>query len=270
LVLCVPPPLTPPHPNSGLPEFGTLSGRSRMNPTSDGEGKAPGMRLNPCQTKLLGRAHEPERAAAVCRDRARDGAVLAGAACLAQRILCRLSGHRRQWRDAAFDRARRGAHRRHPAAFSGSTRRARRRRTMARPGDGACRAHEACGRPRTAAPHDGRHGSAGLRSVRLQLHRLRERDFSEKRGAPQSMRAGRQGNRAHAQGAASGTGWRDLLPHCVHRVRCTRKTRRPDHPDCGNARETRRGRLSLADAPQQARLAKGDLAHRARSRRQRA
>jgi hypothetical protein len=36
-----PPPLAPPHPNSGLPEFGTQTGRSRINPTSAGEGNPP-------------------------------------------------------------------------------------------------------------------------------------------------------------------------------------------------------------------------------------
>src|SRR4029079_13677677 len=40
-----PPPLTPPHPNSGLPEFGTLSGRSRTMPTSAEEGNAPSLLL---------------------------------------------------------------------------------------------------------------------------------------------------------------------------------------------------------------------------------
>src|SRR6266446_8987372 len=34
---------SPPHPNSGLPEFGTLDGRSRVNPTSAGEGLGVGV-----------------------------------------------------------------------------------------------------------------------------------------------------------------------------------------------------------------------------------
>src|SRR2546423_12856528 len=34
---------SPPHPNSGLPEFGILSGRSQVNPTSAGEGLGVGV-----------------------------------------------------------------------------------------------------------------------------------------------------------------------------------------------------------------------------------
>jgi hypothetical protein len=34
---------SPPHPNSGSPEFGTLSGRSRIYPTSAGEGLGVGV-----------------------------------------------------------------------------------------------------------------------------------------------------------------------------------------------------------------------------------
>src|SRR6266699_7222726 len=34
---------SPPHPNSGLPEFGILDGRSRVYPTSAGEGLGVGV-----------------------------------------------------------------------------------------------------------------------------------------------------------------------------------------------------------------------------------
>src|SRR5258708_15477023 len=42
---------SPPHPNSGLPEFGILDGRSRVNPTSAGEGVGGGGRA--CEAPLV-------------------------------------------------------------------------------------------------------------------------------------------------------------------------------------------------------------------------
>src|SRR5262245_63743977 len=36
---------SPPHPNSGLPEFGTSTGRSRIDPTSAGEGLGVGVEV---------------------------------------------------------------------------------------------------------------------------------------------------------------------------------------------------------------------------------
>ena len=47
-------------------------------------------------------------------------------------------------------------------------------------------------------------GAAGLRPVRLQLRGLCRRDLRQEGGAAESLRAGRQGNRPHAQDALRG------------------------------------------------------------------
>ena len=89
-----------------------------------------------------------------------------------------------------------------PGVQVGGCGRRRRRRALARPDHAARRAHEACRRPAAAAPHDGGDGPAGLRPVRLRLQGLCGCAVHQERGAAEPVRAGRQGNRPHAEDAA--------------------------------------------------------------------
>ncbi len=59
--------------------------------------------------------------------------------------------------------------------------------------------HEARRRPPAPPQDDGRDGATGLRPVRLQLRGLFEPHRREERRAAEPLRAGRQGNRPHAQ-----------------------------------------------------------------------
>ena len=90
-----------------------------------------------------------------------------------------------------------------PGVQVGSGRR-RRRRALARPDHAARRAHEARRGPPAAPEDDGGDGPAGLRPVRLRLQGLRECAVQQERRAAEPLRAGRQGNRPHAEGAACG------------------------------------------------------------------
>ena len=135
-------------------------------------------------------------------------AVQRRAAGLAQRPV-RRPARARARRHAALARAGGGVaagrarFRRRCAAGPGHARTGR-RRAMARPGHGAHRTHEARRGPAAApAPHGG-DGATGLRTMRIQLSGLFRRDFFTKGRAAESLRARRQGNRPHAQGAAPG------------------------------------------------------------------
>ena len=75
------------------------------------------------------------------------------------------------------------------------------------------------GRP-LRAPHDGGDGAAGLRPVRLQLRGLCRRAVRQEGRAAEPVRAGRQGNRPHAQ------------------ERCTRRSARRRRPRRGAAAAT--------------------------------
>ena len=122
-------------------------------------------------------------------------AVHAGTARVARRILrCGAWPERQRHHGAAAARRRRTDGRRR------RRRGGRRRRALARPDDAACRAIEARRRPAAAPAHDGGHGPAGLRPVRLQLSGLRRRDLFQEGSKAQSVCAGRQGDAAHAQG----------------------------------------------------------------------
>ena len=83
------------------------------------------------------------------------------------------------------------------------------------------------------------------------------------------MRAGRQGNRPHAEGAAC----RDRLRAGARRAKAADAAAAPADEAAGArrhvARQSRRGDLRLAHAAQQAGLREGDLAHRIRSDRMR-
>ena len=148
--------------------------------------------------------------------------------------------------------------------------RGRRRRAMARPGHAARRAHEACRRPAAAPADDGGDGRNRTAASAATTAGLFRRDLLREGRAAESLRARRQGNRPHAQGAASRS-W------ATHR-RPGRQTAAPQRRRCNGcasrragpiARKPGRGGLSLAHAAQQAGLRKGDLARRDRSRRHR-
>ena len=61
-------------------------------------------------------------------------------------------------------------------------------------------------------PHDGGHGTTGLRTMRIQLSGLFQRYLRQKRGASESLRARRQGNRPDAQDAVRGV-WKFVADH---------------------------------------------------------
>ena len=153
-------------------------------------------------------------------------------------------------RRRCFRRAR--SPRRRPAQIP---RRRRRRRALARPGHGARRAHEACRRPSATPADDGRNGTTGLRTMRIHLSGLFRRHLLKKGRAAESLRARRQGNRPHAQGAASGARQRAGA----------RRRKTPDRPGGPQAcrcygcvgrragfftREPGRGGVSVAHTPQ--------------------
>ena len=126
-----------------------------------------------------------------------------GAARVAERLLRRPRVARRRGRHRAVARAERRADagRRHERI----RRHRRRRSAVARPDPAARRAHDARRRPPAAPPDDGGDGAAGLRPVRLQLRGLFEPHRHQERRAAEPVRAGRQGNRPHAEVAVRGT-----------------------------------------------------------------
>ena len=94
----------------------------------------------------------------------------------------------------------------------GGGRRGRRRRALARPDDSNKRKNETRRGTPAPPPHDGGHGPTGLRTMRIQLSGLFQRDFFKKRGAAESLRARRQGNRPDAQDAVRGV-WQFVADH---------------------------------------------------------
>ena len=106
------------------------------------------------------------------------------------------------------------------------------------------------GRP-LRATDDGGDGPAGLRPVRLRLQGLCGCAVQQERGAAEPVRAGRQGNRPHAEGAACRDRHAPSPPAAEMRgarARCPAGERRP------LARQSRRSDLHLARAAQQAGL----------------
>ena len=86
-----------------------------------------------------------------------------------------------------------------PGADQRVRRHRRRRGAVARPDHAARRAHDARRRQAAAAQDDGRDGAAGLRPVRLQLRGLFQPHRHQEGRAAEPVRAGRQGNRPHAE-----------------------------------------------------------------------
>ena len=159
----------------------------------------------------------------------------------------------------------------------GPARRRRRwRGTLARSDPAVGRAHEARRRPAAAPAPDGRHGATGLRPVRLQLPGLFRGPIAQDRGAAEPVRAGRQGDRPHAQDAVCG------VRHAAGRRQGARHRGRRGSGGASRRGASRRGsqgrgralarqsgdrHLSVPHASQQARIRQGDLARRARPRR---
>ena len=120
-----------------------------------------------------------------------------------------------------------------------------------------------------APPHDGGDGAAGLRPVRLQLRGLFRRAVSQEGGAAESLRAGRQGNRPHAQDALrrssafAAAATASSAPAADAPAAPATPRRAPGCSRDNPAEAT----FLVAHAPQQAGLREGDLAHRVRSRR---
>jgi hypothetical protein len=148
--------------------------------------------------------------------------------------------------------------------------RGRRRRErwcpLARPDHAAGRAHETRRRPPASPKNDGGDGPAGLRPVRLQLRGLCRRFVRQEGGAAEPVRAGRQGNRPHAQGAVRGPWHRSRFAgggdRCARSCPAVRRSR-------AVARQSGGSHVRLSHAAQQARFAEGNLARRIRSGRQR-
>ena len=103
--------------------------------------------------------------------------------------------------------------------------------------------------------------------MRLQLRRLRQCDASARGGAAEALRAGRQGDGAHAQGARGGNGQgRRAGATRSCRTGAPRRFRRRIRTF---ARQSGRGEIPVAPPPQQGRLRKDHLARRVRSQRRR-
>ena len=102
--------------------------------------------------------------------------------------------------------------------------------------------------------------------MRLQLQGLREQAFRQVGKAAEPLRAGRQGHRPHAQAASS----RSLEGGAPPAAEAPAPVAMPEVAARPLARQSCLRHVRLAPPPQQGRLGERHLAHRARSRRERA